>query len=162
MVRELGSLRAKDDSKCRELFLSCSVPLVPRAPPGSAQLHAVGQQRERLGREPQLGGLRLDTFGPREGALLQPLGQTHRPVPSQQRIFKRERRRLVKTNNAPGRGSSPSFSVTKGVQAVEAFAQVARLQRHEPLQAARKTQHEGRALPAPPTTLRPAGFGQRG
>ncbi len=47
--------------------------LIPRAQLRPAQIHAIGDQSQRLRGQSQLGGLRLRAFGPRKSALFQPL-----------------------------------------------------------------------------------------
>jgi hypothetical protein len=64
----------KDFLKILSRLLSL-FPLVPRAQFGAAQIHSIGQHRQRLRAQAQLGRPGLDRLGPGESAFLQTLGQ---------------------------------------------------------------------------------------
>src|SRR5271166_668490 len=81
------------------------------------------------------------------------LVSTHKPVPSQQRIFIRVWRRLLNTNKAPARGSSPSRSVTSACRPLKPLR---RSQASTATNTFRLPEKLSMAFPATAATRRPA------
>ena len=90
-----------------------SLTLIPRTQFGSAQIHPVGEHRQGLPRQGDLQLSGLCGLWPGEAPSSSRLAQTQSPVLIPKRILSRLCRRLVNTNRAPFRGSSPNRSVTR-------------------------------------------------
>ena len=86
--------------------------LIPRTQFGPVQIHPVGQHRQCLRRQLQLGGLRFEISRPGNVPCSKRLLGAQIPVPSKQMILIRVCRRLLNTNKAPCFKSSPKRSDT--------------------------------------------------
>src|ERR1700721_808938 len=114
---------------------------IPRTQFGAAQIHPIGQHRQRLRRQLQLGRFRGKVFGPRKRSLFQTFRQNPdpRPIPADDfdprvpPITENKQRPILKVFAQP--------LSHQRVQPIEPFAHVAGVHRHEHFQAAREAQH---------------------
>src|SRR4029434_9963269 len=125
---------------------SSSLSIIPGPQPRPSQVDAVGQHRQRFGRQLQLHSTDLSGPGPRKRAFFQPLDRYPQSTPVKVQDLQS---RPTAIGEHIERTSSWIFAEAfthQRFQTIEAFAQIARLYRDEHLQPTGKAQH-----PWPPT-----------